>query len=207
MMEPRYLDDMAMLTLPTCTIDLAAGEVVRPAQVIALTPKEADLLRYLAEHAGTFCSRATLLEAVWGYRSGTRTHTLATNVYTLRQKIEPDPSSPTVLVGRRGRGYCLVLPEPASSTPDAGDGTYVPRPELRLVLQRAWNDGACRIALVGPAGVGKSRFVDEHREAWRPGFAGGIERVQAGEVRTADGIRALVLRALAATVEVASAWP
>ena len=76
-------------------------------QKIRLTEKEAAILRYLYRAGKTPVARETLLQEVWGYNSGVTTHTLETHIYRLRQKIEPDPSAPTLLATQTG-GYKLV---------------------------------------------------------------------------------------------------
>lgn len=74
---------------------------------IRLTEKETAILRYLYRAGKTPVPRETLLQEVWGYNSGVTTHTLETHIYRLRQKIEPDPSTPTLLATQAG-GYKLV---------------------------------------------------------------------------------------------------
>lgn len=74
---------------------------------IRLTEKETAILRYLYRAGKTPVPRETLLQEVWGYNSGVTTHTLETHIYRLRQKIEPDPSNPTLLA-TQGGGYKLV---------------------------------------------------------------------------------------------------
>ncbi|BAF86088.1 MULTISPECIES: response regulator transcription factor [Azorhizobium] len=74
---------------------------------IRLTEKETAILRYLYRAGKTPVARETLLQEVWGYNSGVTTHTLETHIYRLRQKIEPDPSNPTLLATQAG-GYKLV---------------------------------------------------------------------------------------------------
>lgn len=74
---------------------------------IRLTEKETAILKYLYRAGDKVVSRDTLLNEVWGYNAGVTTHTLETHVYRLRQKIEADPSSATILVTETG-GYRLV---------------------------------------------------------------------------------------------------
>ncbi len=74
---------------------------------VRLTEKETAILKYLYRAGDKVVSRDTLLNEVWGYNAGVTTHTLETHVYRLRQKIEVDPSSATILVTETG-GYRLV---------------------------------------------------------------------------------------------------
>ena len=72
-----------------------------------LTEKETAILRYLYRAGERPVSRETLLQEVWGYNSGVTTHTLETHIYRLRQKVEQDAASPSILVTEAG-GYKLV---------------------------------------------------------------------------------------------------
>lgn len=74
---------------------------------IRLTEKEVDVLLYLRAHPEGV-SRAALLENIWGYADGVETHTIETHIYRLRQKIEPDPANPSILVTNEN-GYALGL--------------------------------------------------------------------------------------------------
>ena len=73
---------------------------------LRLTEKETNILKYLYR-AGGPVSREELLAEVWGYNAGVTTHTLETHIYRLRQKIEPDPASASILVTEAG-GYRLA---------------------------------------------------------------------------------------------------
>jgi DNA-binding response OmpR family regulator len=73
---------------------------------IRLTDKETNILKYLYRAGSKVVSREELLTEVWGYNAGVTTHTLETHVYRLRQKIEPDPAGPKLLLTEAG-GYRL----------------------------------------------------------------------------------------------------
>jgi DNA-binding response OmpR family regulator len=73
---------------------------------IRLTDKETNILKYLYRAGQKVISREELLTEVWGYNAGVTTHTLETHVYRLRQKIEPDPTGPRILITEAG-GYRL----------------------------------------------------------------------------------------------------
>lgn len=74
---------------------------------LKLTEKETAILRFLYRAGRTVVSRDVLLAEVWGYNAAVTTHTLETHIYRLRQKIEVDPSSASLLVTEPG-GYKLV---------------------------------------------------------------------------------------------------
>jgi DNA-binding response OmpR family regulator len=69
---------------------------------IVLTDKERDILAALWLAPDQALSREELLAAVWAYAEGVETHTLETHIYRLRQKIEQDPSLPSLLVNSEG---------------------------------------------------------------------------------------------------------
>ncbi|HXA21785.1 MAG TPA: response regulator transcription factor [Acetobacteraceae bacterium] len=76
---------------------------------IRLTDKEVAILRYLYRSDANRVDREKLLVEIWGQNADVNTHTLETHIYRLRQKIEPDPRFPSLLVFERG-GYRLNLP-------------------------------------------------------------------------------------------------
>jgi two-component system, OmpR family, KDP operon response regulator KdpE len=104
------------------TIDLAARAVMLSGQRLALTPKEYRLLQVLAQHAGNVVTHQHLLKEVWGTVHVHDTHYLRIFVRKLRQKIEPNPDSPRILVTELGVGYRLAQPE--------NEGAWVPQPEV-----------------------------------------------------------------------------
>ncbi|PHQ71627.1 MAG: DNA-binding response regulator [Sneathiella sp.] len=77
------------------------------AQKVRLTEKETSILKYLYRAGKKVVSRDILLNEVWGYNAGVTTHTLETHIYRLRQKIEEEPSSATILITETG-GYRLA---------------------------------------------------------------------------------------------------
>ncbi len=89
-------------------VDLAARQVTRhggagPASV-ALTAREFDLLAHLCTHPGRAFRREELLETVWGYSYGDAS-TVTVHVRRLREKLEDDPSAPTLIATVWGVGY------------------------------------------------------------------------------------------------------
>jgi two-component system KDP operon response regulator KdpE len=90
------------------TIDLAARAVTLNDARLALTPKEYRLLQMLAQHAGNVVTHQQLLKEIWGTTHVQDTHYLRIFVRKLRQKIEPHPDSPRILVTELGVGYRLA---------------------------------------------------------------------------------------------------
>jgi two-component system KDP operon response regulator KdpE len=88
-------------------IDLARRLVTVDGKEIKLTPKEYDILRTLAIHAGRVLTHQYLLREVWGPTFTGETHYLRVYVGTLRQKIEADPARPRYILTEAGVGYRL----------------------------------------------------------------------------------------------------
>jgi two-component system OmpR family response regulator len=88
-------------------IDMGRHQALCRGSRLDLTPKEYDLLVFLATNKGLVFSREQLLDKVWGYDYAGDTRTVDVHIRWLRQKIESDPAKPERLVTVRGTGYKL----------------------------------------------------------------------------------------------------
>jgi two-component system KDP operon response regulator KdpE len=86
-------------------IDLARRLVTRDGEAVHLTPKEYDLLAYMARHAGLVTTHRQLLKAVWGPAHVEDVQYLRVFVGQLRSKIELDASSPRLIRTEPAVGY------------------------------------------------------------------------------------------------------
>jgi two-component system, OmpR family, KDP operon response regulator KdpE len=86
-------------------IDIPARTVTVKGREIRLTPKEFDLLIYLAKHAGKVMTHRALLAAVWGPNSVEQPEYLRVFVGHLRKKLEPDDDSAHYIVTEPWIGY------------------------------------------------------------------------------------------------------
>jgi len=86
-------------------IDMAAHKVTVRRREVHLTPKEFDLLVYLARHAGKVVTHRTLLSAIWGGQSAEQVEYLRVFVGQLRKKLGPNASSPRYIVTEPWVGY------------------------------------------------------------------------------------------------------
>ena len=86
-------------------VDLAQRQVFRAGQQVHLTPTEYKLLVALVRHAGKLLTHRQLLQEVWGSNFITQNHYLRIYIMQLRQKIEPDPTRPRLLLTEPGVGY------------------------------------------------------------------------------------------------------
>jgi DNA-binding response OmpR family regulator len=89
-------------------IDARTREVTRGGEPVSLTPREFELLRYLAASPGTVFSRYDLLDELWDVAFDGDPATVTVHVRRLREKIEPDPAHPRHLVTAWGAGYRFV---------------------------------------------------------------------------------------------------
>ena len=88
------------------TINPENYQVCKRDKPIDLTQREYELLTFLASHPGKVYSRTDLMEQVWNYDYvGDDVRTVDVTVRRLREKIEDDPASPTLILTRRGVGY------------------------------------------------------------------------------------------------------
>jgi len=86
-------------------IDPGARSVLVKERAVHLTPKEFDLLVYMARHSGKVVTHRALLAAVWGGESTEQVEYLRVFVAQLRKKLEPSPNSPRYIVTDPWVGY------------------------------------------------------------------------------------------------------
>lgn len=86
-------------------IDTAAHKITVLHNEVRLTPKEFDLLVYLARRPGKVINHRTLLAAIWGGQSTEQVEYLRVFVGQLRKKLEPDASAPRYIVTEPWVGY------------------------------------------------------------------------------------------------------
>jgi DNA-binding response OmpR family regulator len=101
--------DADVLYAGDLVIDRGRGQVWRGNQQLNLTPTEFRLLVHLARHPGQALSRAQILDGVWGYDADVLDErTVDVHVRRLREKVELDPSRPSLILTVPGIGYRLV---------------------------------------------------------------------------------------------------
>ncbi|MCG3147478.1 MAG: Alkaline phosphatase synthesis transcriptional regulatory protein PhoP [Verrucomicrobiae bacterium] len=99
-----------VVVVDDCRFDLGRCEAVRGRTIIALSPRETGIVRWLYRHRARAVTRAELLEQIWGVRSDTETRTVDVTIANLRQKIERDPAEPKVIRSVKGVGYAWGEP-------------------------------------------------------------------------------------------------
>jgi len=95
----------ALIEIGDFRIDTEAHRVTVLSREVRLTPKEFDLLVYLARRPGKVVNHRTLLGAIWGGQSTEQVEYLRVFVGQLRKKLEPDASSPRYIVTEPWVGY------------------------------------------------------------------------------------------------------
>jgi two-component system, OmpR family, KDP operon response regulator KdpE len=104
--------ESSRIDLGDFVIDLAAHKVSVRGREVHLTPKEFDLLVYLARHAGKVITHRVLLGAIWGGQSTEQVEYLRVFVGQLRKKLEPQSASPRYIVTEPWVGYRFEPGEP-----------------------------------------------------------------------------------------------
>jgi DNA-binding response OmpR family regulator len=102
---PRTGGTDEVLRFDGLELDPRSREVRVAGARVALTPKEFDLLHFLASSPRTVFSRMQLLDELWDVAFDGDPATVTVHIRRLREKIEPDPSSPARLVTVWGAGY------------------------------------------------------------------------------------------------------
>lgn len=104
-------NDEEMIAVGEIEIYPEKYEVLIRGELIELTPKEFELLLYLARRTGWILSREQLLNAIWNYDFAGETRIVDVHVSHLREKIEEDTKKPEYIITARGFGYKLEAPK------------------------------------------------------------------------------------------------
>lgn len=86
-------------------VDFSARQVRVEGRDISLTPKQYDVLAYLARNAGKVLTHRQILQAAWGGQYADEVDYVWTYVRRIRRRIEPDPAQPRFLLTEPGVGY------------------------------------------------------------------------------------------------------
>ncbi len=100
---PQQNDDI--IICGDLEIDVNRYDVKRDGEVIELTLREFELVKFLGSQKGQIFTRENLLEKVWGYEYFGDVRTVDVTVRRLREKLERDPSKPEYILTKRGVGY------------------------------------------------------------------------------------------------------
>jgi two-component system KDP operon response regulator KdpE len=98
-------DETGTLVRSDLTIDFDRHRVFRGEEEIRLTPKEFELLAFLARNPGRVLTHRTILKAVWGPHAVSEPQYLRVLMASLRKKIEPDPGHPKYVLTEPWVGY------------------------------------------------------------------------------------------------------
>jgi two-component system KDP operon response regulator KdpE len=92
-------------------IDRERFRVLVDGKELRLTPKEFELLVYLAQRSGRVVTHRAILKAIWGPQTVDQPEHLRVLVASLRRKIEPNPSNPQYILTEPWVGYRFMEPE------------------------------------------------------------------------------------------------
>lgn len=90
-------------------IDLTSRIVKKQGELVKLSIKEFDLLKYLIENNNTPLKKETIFSEVWGIFNEIEISTLAVHIRWLREKLEENPSKPKYIKTLWGVGYILEV--------------------------------------------------------------------------------------------------
>ena len=102
-----------VIEMENLRIDLESRQVTARGQSVRLTPKEFELLQYLASNPNKPLPHRKVLQTLWGPEYGGEVEYLRVFVSQLRKKIEADPAHPEFILTEPWVGYRFVIPEKA----------------------------------------------------------------------------------------------
>lgn len=95
-----------------CVLDLSRCVAARDDRALALSAREAALLRYLHHHRARAVTREEILEHVFGVAPTIETRSVDVAIGALRKKIERRPEDPRIVIAIKGIGYAWGASRP-----------------------------------------------------------------------------------------------
>ena len=90
------------------TLDTEKRTAYKHGRSIDLTAREFDLAELFLRSPGRVFSRDSLLDLVWGYDYQGDARTVDVHIRRLREKLEDNPASPSLIITKWGVGYYLA---------------------------------------------------------------------------------------------------
>ena len=103
--KTRPQEEVSVFKSGDLIVDITARVVTRGGHEIKLTATEYALLRLFVRHPGRVLTHRHILREIWGPKSEEHRQYLRVYVTHLRQKIEPDPTKPSLIKTESGIGY------------------------------------------------------------------------------------------------------
>jgi two-component system KDP operon response regulator KdpE len=100
--------EIPVLRVGDLEVDAVRHRAIRAGAELKLTPKEFELLSFLARHAGRVVTHKQILAAVWGPAHTEDTQYLRVYIGQLRQKVEMRPDDPRIILTEPGIGYRIA---------------------------------------------------------------------------------------------------
>jgi len=188
-------DEGRVIRFADCRVQAHTGQI-QGGRGGTLTDRELALLGYLADRPNEPVSRDELMVAVWGRSEPSLSRAVDTAIRRLRMKVERDPKAPQHLITVFGTGYRFIPAEveedepfaPGETNLNAPEGVFVGRGEVTDALAAHWEAGARLVSLVGPPGIGKTRFSIQYGLDAVESCPGGVWLVDLAAVRSLEQI-------------------
>ncbi len=149
--DPRAWVERPPLALSHGTVDFARSRFARHDRTIEpLSPREAEVLAFLADRPNRTVPRDELLTQVFGHGDTSLSRAVDTAIARLRRKLEPDPAAPQMLFTEHGTGYRLLVgaAEPSPEAPPPAPRRVMHLRDRRVDLTAGVVEGpAGRVAL------------------------------------------------------------
>ncbi|MBQ3055130.1 MAG: response regulator transcription factor [Oscillospiraceae bacterium] len=98
-------EEEGVLRFGDLVINTNSMGVTKNKKPVELTPREFELIKFLATQPNKVFSREELMEKVWNFEFYGDLRTVDVTVRRLREKIEDNPAEPVYILTRRGAGY------------------------------------------------------------------------------------------------------